>query len=84
MKCMRKAGVQIEALIEYVALFRQGDSTVEARKEILLEQRERLLERMEDMQKSLDRLNDKIDHYEKGLMVKESQIRELQKSKLAN
>ena len=83
MKCMRKAGVQIEALIEYVALFRQGDSTVEARKEILLEQRERLLERMEDMQKSLDRLNDKIDHYEKGLMVKESQIRELQKSKLA-
>lgn len=27
MKCMRKAGVQIEALIEYVALFRQGDET---------------------------------------------------------
>ena len=25
MKCMRKAGVQIEALIEYVTLFRQGD-----------------------------------------------------------
>ena len=32
MKCMRAAGVQIEALIEYVALFQQGDSTINARK----------------------------------------------------
>lgn len=30
MKCMRKAGVQIEALIEYVTLFRQGDDTADA------------------------------------------------------
>ena len=26
MKCMRKAGVQIEALIQYVALVRQGEN----------------------------------------------------------
>ena len=36
MKCMRSAGVQIEALIEYVALFQQGDSTLEARKNLLI------------------------------------------------
>ena len=35
MKCMRKAGVQIEALIEYVTLFRQGDDTADARKAII-------------------------------------------------
>ena len=64
MKCMRKAGVQIEALIEYVALFQKGDSTLEARKQILIEQRKQLIQRMEDMQASLDRLNQKIDHYE--------------------
>ena len=29
-KCMRGAGLQIEALIEYVALYQQGDSTIEA------------------------------------------------------
>ena len=29
MKCMRAAGVQIEALIEYVALFQQGDDTID-------------------------------------------------------
>lgn len=56
MKCMRAAGVQIEALIEYVALFQQGDDTIDARKALLIEQREQLLARMEDMQKSLDRL----------------------------
>ena len=57
MKCMRAAGVQIEALIEYVALFQQGDETIDARKAILIEQ---LIERMADMQRSLDRLNVKI------------------------
>lgn len=71
MKCMRKAGVQIEALIEYVSLFQQGDSTVNARKMLLIEQRDQLLARMEEMQKSLDRLNQKIDRYEQGLMQAE-------------
>lgn len=75
MKCMRGAGVQIEALIEYVALFQQGDETVDARKAILVEQREQLMARMEEMQASLDRLNDKIERYEQGLMTKERQLR---------
>ena len=70
MKCMRAAGVQIEALIEYVALFQRGDETVEARKDLLIEQREQLTARMEEMQQSLDRLNHKIERYEKGLMCK--------------
>ena len=74
MLCMRKAGVQIGALIEYVALFRQGDATAEARKNILVEQRERLLERMADMQSSLDRLNRKIQHYEQVVIPREKEF----------
>lgn len=77
MVCMRKAGVQIEALIEYVALFHQGDLTIDARKNLLIEQREQLVERMNAMQVSLDRLNDKIDRYEKGLMVTEKRLQKL-------
>nr|WP_308626092.1 MerR family transcriptional regulator [uncultured Eisenbergiella sp.] len=76
MKCMRGAGVQIEALIEYVSLFQQGDSTINARKTLLIEQRDQLLARMEEMQKSLDRLNQKIDHYEQGLMQAEKKLRQ--------
>ena len=78
MKCMRAAGVQIEALIEYVALFQQGDSTVDARKAILIEQRDQLVERMADMQRSLDRLNYKIERYDQGLTVREHHLREKQ------
>lgn len=75
MKCMRKAGVQIEALIEYVALFRQGNETIEARKGILIEQRNQLIGRMNDMQSSLDLLNYKIQRYEQGLMVVEEELK---------
>ena len=60
---MRSAGLPIEALIEYVNLFRQGDDTTEARKALLIEQRDLLIKRMQDMQTTLDRLNKKIEDY---------------------
>jgi len=73
-KCMRSAGLPIEVLIEYMDLVQQGDSTVEARKDILIEQRDLLAARMEEMQKTLDRLNYKIDVYEKALLKKEQEM----------
>lgn len=62
-KCMRGAGVQIEALIEYVALFSQ-EGTEEARKAILIEQRARLAEKLEVLQDTMGRLDYKINHYD--------------------
>ncbi|MBQ3437423.1 MAG: MerR family transcriptional regulator [Fusobacterium sp.] len=73
-KCMRKAGVGIEALIDYVKLFYQGDKTIEARKEILLEQRKNLLDRLEDIQESLELINFKIDNYE-SVMAKPKNLK---------
>lgn len=67
-KCMRGAGLPIEVLIEYVELFQDGESTIQARKEILIEQREKLIERMEEMQKTLERLNFKISRYENSVV----------------
>lgn len=77
MKCMRAAGVQIEALIEYVDLFQQGDATLDARKALLVEQRDQLVSRTAEMQASLDLLNQKIDRYEQGMMTAEQQLRRL-------
>ena len=77
MKCMRAAGVQIEALIEYVDLFQQGDATLDARKALLVEQRDQLVSRMAEMQASLDLLNQKIDRSEQGMMTAEQQLRRL-------
>ena len=71
---MRGAGLPIEVLIEYVSLFQQGEETRDARKEILIEQRKLLQGRMEDMQKTLDRLNHKIEFYENIIMPKEKAL----------
>ncbi|MFR1904428.1 MAG: MerR family transcriptional regulator [Clostridium neonatale] len=65
-KCMRLAGLPIETLIEYVALDQEGDSTITARKELLVEEREKLIERIKEMQKTLERLNHKISRYEEA------------------
>ncbi|HBF38827.1 MAG TPA: MerR family transcriptional regulator [Firmicutes bacterium] len=78
-KCMRGAGLSIEVLIEYVGLFGQGDETVEARKELLIEQRKQLIKRMEDMQKTLERLDYKIAKYEQTVVEKEKELRRPEK-----
>ena len=70
-KCMRRAGLPVEVLIEYVGLVQQGDKTIEARKEILREQLGLLAARMSEMQKTLDILDHKIDVYENALLKKE-------------
>lgn len=77
-KCMRGAGLPIEMLIEYVALFQEGDVTLEPRMALLREQRELLAERLLEMQATLQRLDNKIEHYqsirkiEKGLKIGDS------------
>jgi DNA-binding transcriptional MerR regulator len=73
-KCMRSAGLPIEVLIDYVALVQQGDGTIEARKEILKEQRALLIARMKEMQKTLDILDHKIEVYENAVLKKEKEI----------
>lgn len=74
-KCMRAAGMGIEALTEYCRLFQQGEETLEARKALLIEQRRQLRERMEDMRRSLDRLDRKIENCERGIGCKERELR---------
>lgn len=61
---MRIANVSIEALIEYMQLFDQGDATYEERRQILIEQREIALEKLERVQEGLDRLDHKIAYYD--------------------
>ncbi|MEQ8156493.1 MAG: MerR family transcriptional regulator [Clostridiaceae bacterium] len=77
-KCMRSAGLPIEVLIEYVSLFQQGEETSGARKELLMEQRRQLLERMQDMKKTLDRLDSKIARYENVVYGKEKKLKRIE------
>lgn len=63
-KCMRKAGMEIEILKKYVELFKQGRKTVKERRLLLEEQRKRLLKKQKDINETLERLNKKIEWYE--------------------
>ena len=66
-KCMRSAGLPVEAMIEYVRLFQEGDSTIEARLQLLTDQREVLLMQRKQIDETLNRLNYKISRYEKAV-----------------
>lgn len=74
-KCMRAAGLSIEILAEYVTMFQQGNSTIKARKELLIEQRSQLAEKIKEMQQTLERLDKKIDGYEERVLVKEEKLK---------
>ena len=77
-KCMKSAGLPLEVLIEYFGLVQQGDQTIAARREILKEQREQLVARMAEMQKTLDLLNYKIKVYENAVLKKEKEITQIE------
>jgi DNA-binding transcriptional MerR regulator len=81
-KCMRSAGLPVDVLIEYVGLVQQGDATIEARKEILIEQREQLAAQLAEMQKTLDLLDYKIEVYEKAVLKKEKEIVRLEETEI--
>lgn len=71
-KCMRRAGLPIELLIEYYGLVQQGSQTITARKAILENQREQLIAKRDEIQKTLDLLSYKINVYDDLLLQKES------------
>jgi DNA-binding transcriptional MerR regulator len=76
---MRSAGLPIEVLSEYVSLFKQGDETLAARKELLVGQQKLLIKKMEDMKETIERLNYKIGHYENIMLEKENLLKKTDK-----
>ena len=74
-KCMKSAGLPLETLIEYYELVQQGDQTMEARKAILKEQRQQLVTKMAEIQKTLDLVDYKIEFYENAVLKKEKDLK---------
>lgn len=74
-KCMRNAGLPIEVLIEYVELFQKGDETIEARKSLLIKERDKLVKKINDMEQTLALLNYKIERYEQKMVPIENELK---------
>ncbi|OIJ31352.1 MerR family transcriptional regulator [Staphylococcus succinus] len=75
-KCMRQSGLSIEALAHYLELFQQGEDTQAERLAILSEQRETVLNTIQQMNDTLELLNKKIDNYETVLKPREEALRQ--------
>lgn len=73
-KCMRGAGLSVEVLARYIELFYKGDSTKEERKNILIEERAKLIEKRDTIQATIERLDYKIKVYDKTMVQKEKEL----------
>jgi DNA-binding transcriptional MerR regulator len=73
-KCMRIATIPIEVLIEYVNLFKEGEDTQESRKTLLKEQRDKLAERIANLQEILEKLDYKIENYGTAVLTVERKL----------
>ncbi len=62
-KCMRSAGMTIEILLDYMALFKQGKETVSERKNLLIGQRQVLEKKKQEIENTIKRLDYKIELY---------------------
>ena len=63
-KCMRASGLSIRAMVQYAQLYQMGDETITERLELLLSQRDELLEKREKIDAALLWLERKIDRYQ--------------------
>lgn len=64
---MRSAGLSVEMLSEYVRLFQEGDSTIPARRDLLMEAREEIAIQLNKYKKTIDKLNYKISIYDEDM-----------------
>ena len=63
-ECLKKSGMQIKEIREFMDWCAQGDSTLERRKEMFYAQRENILKKMNELQKTLDMVEFKCWYYE--------------------
>lgn len=65
--CMRSAGLSVEMLAEYVRLFQEGDGTIPARRDLLMEAREEIAVGLKKYQETMDKLDYKISRYNEAI-----------------
>ncbi|EHJ51923.1 MerR family transcriptional regulator [Streptococcus macacae] len=62
--CLKKCGMSIKEMQDYLALCLQGQKTLPKRQELLQYKRQFLLEQLQEIQKSLDYIDEKQRYYE--------------------
>ena len=61
--CLKNSGMSIDNIKEFMNLCLKGEETAETRKDMLLLHKQHILDQIQKLDKSLDTINYKIDHY---------------------
>ena len=70
--CLKNTGMSIQEIARFVQLTHEGDHTLEKRVELLRAHRERVLEKMAEMQKHLDKVTWKLNFFTEKLRAYEA------------
>ena len=73
-RCFRKAGMSVEALIEYISLLEEGEGTERERLRLLTEQRDEMDDRIYELNQARERINYKIENYENIIQKHEQKL----------
>ena len=75
-KCMRSVGVEIEILIKYMDLLEKGTKTAIDRRNLLAEQKAKLLEKQKSINETIERLDYKLKLYDEIIAGKRKDFAE--------
>jgi DNA-binding transcriptional MerR regulator len=61
--CLKNTGMSLRQIKQYIQLCMQGDATLEVRRQILMEHRQGVLDQIDELNRNLERIDYKIEHY---------------------
>ncbi len=73
--CLKNTGMSVQDIARFMALTREGDRTLRARCEMLQKHREKVLERIEEMQRHLEKVTWKCNFFAGKLRAFEEEQR---------
>lgn len=83
-KAMRKAGMSVESLIEFVKLYRSDTASREAQKSLVQEQYDQLVQKRDELDKTLNYLSYKLENFDSHVVpfLEEEEYYNLHKKKM--
>lgn len=66
-ECLKKSGMQIKEIKEFMNWCSLGDKTIEKRKEMFLKQKESIMKEIKELEKALNMINFKCWYYDEAL-----------------
>ena len=70
--CLKNTGMSLQEITRFVSLTHEGDQTLKERVELLREHRENVIQRMQEMQKYLEKVTWKLNYFSEKLHVYEA------------